>query len=100
MQTELYVMNADWNGLRRLVRHASGLGPGPTSRQRAAQARAHVGQRRLVLMVAQRAKDRLRQHRDGNDEVYVINTDGSGPRNLTRNPARDGHPVWQPRWQP
>ena len=32
--------------------------------------------------------------RDGNDEVYVINVDGSGLRNLTRNPARDGHPAW------
>jgi TolB protein len=26
----------------------------------------------------------------------VINLDGSGLRNLTRNPARDGHPVWSP----
>ena len=29
MQTELYVMNADGSGMRRLVRHESGLGPEP-----------------------------------------------------------------------
>ena len=34
--------------------------------------------------------------RDGNDDVYVISVDGSGLRNLTRNPARDGHPAWSP----
>ena len=35
-------------------------------------------------------------YRDGNDEVYVINVDGSGLRNLTRNPARDVDPKWSP----
>jgi Tol biopolymer transport system component len=35
-------------------------------------------------------------NRDGNHEVYVINIDGSGLRNLTRNPAGDGHPAWSP----
>ena len=39
--------------------------------------------------------------RDGNDEVYVIDADGSHPRDLTRNPAADtglGHP--SPSWSP
>lgn len=34
--------------------------------------------------------------RDGNWEVYVMNADGSNPRNLTNNPAPDGHPSWSP----
>ncbi len=32
--------------------------------------------------------------RDGNSEIYVINTDGSGQENLTQHPARDSHPSW------
>ena len=34
--------------------------------------------------------------RDGNWEIYVMNADGSGERNLTRNPAFDGGPAWSP----
>ena len=34
--------------------------------------------------------------RDGNWEIYVVNADGSGQRNLTRNPALDGFPAWSP----
>ena len=35
--------------------------------------------------------------RDGNREIYVMNADGSGLRNLTNNPADDGSPAWRPR---
>ena len=34
--------------------------------------------------------------RDGNDEIYVMNADGSGQTRLTNNPAADGCPAWQP----
>jgi Tol biopolymer transport system component len=34
--------------------------------------------------------------RDGNWEVYVMNADGSGQRNLTRNAALDNRPAWSP----
>jgi Tol biopolymer transport system component len=34
--------------------------------------------------------------RDGNDEIYVMNTDGSGQTNLTNNPATDSRPAWSP----
>jgi Tol biopolymer transport system component len=30
----------------------------------------------------------------GDDDVYVVNVDGSGLRNLTRNPAGDAEPSW------
>lgn len=34
--------------------------------------------------------------RDGNSEVYVMNTDGSGQARLTTNPASDSEPAWSP----
>lgn len=33
---------------------------------------------------------------DGNSDIYVMRTDGSGVTNLTNNPAYDGNPVWSP----
>ena len=36
-------------------------------------------------------------NRDGNDEIYVMNADGTNPVNLTNNPAEDrGPPIWSP----
>lgn len=35
-------------------------------------------------------------NRDGNEEIYVMNTDGSGQTNLTNNPAHDFFPSWSP----
>jgi TolB protein len=34
--------------------------------------------------------------RDGNDEIYVMNADGSAQINLTNNVARDRTPQWSP----
>lgn len=34
--------------------------------------------------------------RDGNDEIYVMNADGSDQRNLTHHPASDTDPAWSP----
>jgi Tol biopolymer transport system component len=35
--------------------------------------------------------------RDGNSEIYVMNADGSGQRNLTRSPWHEGSASWSPR---
>ena len=35
-------------------------------------------------------------NRDGNLEIYVMNSDGSGQRRLTRHPGVDGSPAWSP----
>ena len=34
--------------------------------------------------------------RDGNNEIYVMNADGSNPRRLTNSPADDLFPEWSP----
>jgi TolB protein len=33
-------------------------------------------------------------HRDGDEEIYVMNADGSNQTRLTNNPAQDGEPSW------
>ena len=35
-------------------------------------------------------------NRDGNWEIYVVNSDGSNPHNISNNPATDSHPSWSP----
>ena len=35
-------------------------------------------------------------NRDGNNEIYVMNADGSNQMRLTDNPANDGNAVWAP----
>ncbi len=34
--------------------------------------------------------------RDGNQEIYVMNADGTNQTNLTNNPANDSSPSWSP----
>ena len=35
-------------------------------------------------------------NRDGNDEIYVMNDDGTNQTNLTKNPGNDWYPNWSP----
>ena len=66
-------------------------------RKRAADADAHRrGQRLSPELVTRRGKDRLRHRPRANLEIYVINADGSGQRNLTRHPGHDSDPAWSP----
>ena len=74
--SDIYVMNADGSGSRRLT-HKAGYNSAP--------AWSPDG-RRIVFQST----------RDGNREIYVVNGDGSGKRNLTRHPAQDGRPSWSP----
>ena len=72
---EVYVMNADGSGQRRL-----------DGARRAA---------RHSCLVARRAEDRLRETgATANADLYVMNADGSGQRRLTRNAAT--RPAWSP----
>jgi TolB protein len=82
--SEIYVMNADGSGTRRLTHNVGYDGKpawSPDGRRIAFQS-----QRRAVRGVVGGSKA----------EIYVMNADGSGKRNLTRNPAQDGSPSWSP----
>ena len=84
----VYVINADGSGQRKLADDASAAAP------------AWSPDGRKIVFVS---------NRDGpagctwqpscNTEIYVMNADGSGQRNLTRTPGAGSHesvPVWSP----
>ena len=73
---DIYVMNADGSGTRKLTHDA---------RFNAEPVWSPDGR-----------KIAFRSTRNGNREIYVMNADGSGKRNLTRNPAQDYRPSWSP----
>ena len=82
--SEIYVMNADGSGTRRLTHNVGYDGEpawSPDGRKIAFQSK----RRAFRVVVGGR-----------NVEIYVMNADGSGKRNLTRNPAQDGSPSWSP----
>jgi Tol biopolymer transport system component len=84
-EVRLYVMNADGSGQHRLTRVASRGDGNPVWAYDGRTAWSPDGR-----MLAFSAK------REGTFEVYVINADGSGLRNLTQNPARDFFHTWLP----
>jgi Tol biopolymer transport system component len=78
---DVYVINADGSGLRRLT-HSPGMDLDPT----------WSPDGRKIAFVSRRKRcpsapdDRL-AYVCGNAEIYVMNADGTGQRNLTRSPA-------------
>ena len=108
-------MNSYGGGLRRLTRN-----PVPTSlrlvagrtedrlrglpwnpcherrRERAAEPDAQTDARLHSGLVAGRSEIAFRSLRDGNAEIYVMNADSSGQRNLTRSPWNEGSAPGRP----
>jgi Tol biopolymer transport system component len=83
---EVYVMNADGSGQKRLTRN----------RGWDSQTAWSPDGRKLAFVSSKRRGVLIHANQAGNDEVYVMNADGSAQRNLTRNAARDILPAWSP----
>ena len=92
-QLELDVVNVDGIGLRRLAR-------GPWSRDdqgfNAVPDWSPDGRKFVFAKRVERRGAACRPAGRCNDEVYVINADGTGLQRLTRNAVPEGHPVWSP----
>ena len=118
---EIYVINADGSGERRLTRNpgndfgsawspdgrriAFGRGVGGHSEQIYVMNADGSGQRRLTRLAAYNSVLAwlpdgkiafVSSHGPNDFDVYVMNADGSGLRNLTREWGLDGIPVWSP----
>jgi Tol biopolymer transport system component len=92
-ELELDVVNDDGSGLRRLAR-------GPWSRDdqgfNAVPDWSPDGRKFVFAKRTGGSGAACRPAGRCNDEIYVINADGSDLQRLTRNAVPDGHPVWSP----
>ena len=50
----------------------------------------------LMMGVDAQAQIAFASNREGNFEIYVMDTDGKNPQRLTDNPAIDWDPSWSP----
>jgi Tol biopolymer transport system component len=73
---EIYTVNPDGSGLRRLTNAPGNDGP----------ARWSPDGKRIAFA----------SERDGNSEIYVMNADGSGQTRLTNDPTMETGPSWSP----
>jgi Tol biopolymer transport system component len=87
---ELYVMNADGSGQRRLTRHAALGGGYSTNPVWSPDGRKLVFVKRVERGGAPCSPVSC------DYEIYVMNADGTGLRRLTRNAVPDSTPAWLP----
>ena len=52
----------------------------------------------LIFIACQKRHGKIAftSNRDGNEEIYLMNDDGTNQVNLTNNPAPDWYPNWSP----
>jgi TolB protein len=77
---EIFTMNPDGTGVRRLTSHQ------PTDTVTDAAPEWSPNGKRIAFQ----------SNRDGDDDIWVMNADGSGLAQLTKNSIRDAKPSWSP----
>jgi TolB protein len=87
VRLELYVINADGSGERRLV-EAARVSPTTETQYELKSDPAWSPDGRKIAYVGMAD--------DGNVDVYVVGADGLGQQRLTRHPKVDGNPAWSP----
>ena len=87
---ELYLINADGTGLRRLTQKNTALGYDPVA------VWSPDGRKLVFVKRPERSGAPCRPTGRCHEEIYVVNADGTGLRRLTRNAVFDGKPVWSP----
>jgi Tol biopolymer transport system component len=119
-RSNLYVMNADGSGRRRLTRLRNARSPAwsPDGAAIAFTHRPRPGNREIFVLTLKTGKLRrltrtkvdeslpqwspdgrrivYQRWDDEGTEVFVMNADGSGQRNLSRRLGLDGGPAWSP----
>jgi Tol biopolymer transport system component len=86
-RADIYLVGADGSAPRRLA-HAIAFVPNPHSFSAGFDANpAWSPDGRRIAFVS---------NRDGNDDIFVVNVDGRGLRNLTRSRGNDRDPMWSP----
>ena len=79
--TDIYVMNADGSDVRRVMANAARPHSSPDGK-------------RIVFMSPRDCRAATGKECQFQEELYVMDTDGSNVKRLTRNERHDGHPAW------
>jgi Tol biopolymer transport system component len=84
INNEIYLMNADGTGVTRLTFMDPDL------------VRSDIRSNHDPIWSPNGSKIAFVSERDGNEEIYIMNADGSEQTNLTNNPDWDSSPTWSP----
>jgi len=96
-EDKVNIIQTNMNGISPVTVPFKGQVQGPSSTT-TTPAPAGLARPTATPIVLGVVKGRIAFHsnRSGNNEIYVMNGDGSGLTNLTNNPADDIGPVWSP----